>query len=191
MKPIAASLAAALLLAPATARADEASAWSKYERRVDGILDALHAASTELAPTIDEILRDIKHQRRAAMARLDAMVSKAERARVQKLVRHVRADVQPAAEAAVLAATGQRLASLVEESVGAVRLATTDALHLHTLRILLKRTRYTAELLGPGDGSEQRLRWLIEAQKRLGEANDVATLVTRLRGVEQRSTRCV
>jgi hypothetical protein len=44
MKPIAASLAAALLLAPATARADEASAWSKYERRVDGILDALHAA---------------------------------------------------------------------------------------------------------------------------------------------------
>ncbi len=152
------------------------------------LLDALHAASTELAPTIDEILRDIKHQRRDAMARLDAMVSKAERARVQKLVRHVRADVQPAAEAAVLAATGQRLASLVEESVGAVRLATTDALHLHTLRILLKRTRYTAELLGPGDGSEQRLRWLIEAQKRLGEANDVATLVTRLRGVEQRST---
>lgn len=44
MKPVAASLAAALLLAPATARADEASAWSKYERRVDGILDALHAA---------------------------------------------------------------------------------------------------------------------------------------------------
>lgn len=44
MKPIAASLAAALLLAPAAARADEAAAWSKYERRADGILDALHAA---------------------------------------------------------------------------------------------------------------------------------------------------
>lgn len=44
MKPIAASLAAALLLAPATVRADEATAWSRYERCVDGILDALHAA---------------------------------------------------------------------------------------------------------------------------------------------------
>lgn len=44
MKPIGAYLAAALLLAPAIARADEASAWSKYERRVDGILDTLHAA---------------------------------------------------------------------------------------------------------------------------------------------------
>ena len=44
MKPIAACLAAALSLTPTIARADEASAWSKYERRVDGILDALHAA---------------------------------------------------------------------------------------------------------------------------------------------------
>lgn len=42
MKPITACLAAALLLAPATARADAASAWSKYEHRVDGILAALH-----------------------------------------------------------------------------------------------------------------------------------------------------
>jgi len=44
MKLIAACLAAALSLTPTIAQADEASAWSKYERRVDGILDTLHTA---------------------------------------------------------------------------------------------------------------------------------------------------
>ncbi|MBU0659983.1 MAG: hypothetical protein KJ876_07310 [Alphaproteobacteria bacterium] len=44
MKLIGACLAAALLLTPGIAKADDASAWSKYERRVDGILDALHSA---------------------------------------------------------------------------------------------------------------------------------------------------
>lgn len=44
MKLIAACLAAALSLTPTIAQADKASAWSKYERRVDGILDTLHTA---------------------------------------------------------------------------------------------------------------------------------------------------
>lgn len=78
--------------------------------------------------------------------------------------------------------------SLVEQCGEAAKLAATDVQHLHSLRILLKRTRYTKELLGSRDDSESHVRWLIEAQQRLGEANDIATLVTRLRAMEQRST---
>lgn len=152
------------------------------------LLHALRVASKELTPAIDEVLREVNESRRDAMDRLAAMVSKPERARVQRLIKRARVGGEPASEAAAVAEAGRHLGLLVEQSIEAARLATTDAQHLHALRILLKRTRYTAELLTPQVGNEERLRWLIEAQKRLGEANDVATLVTRLRCVEQRST---
>lgn len=153
------------------------------------LLHALRAASKELSPAIDDVLREVNQSRKDALDRVAAMVSKPQRARVQRLIKRARVGGEPASKKAeVVTAAERRLGSLVEQSIEAARLATTDAQHLHALRILLKRTRYTAELLTPQGGSEDRLRWLIEAQKRLGEANDVATLVTRLRCIEQRST---
>jgi exopolyphosphatase/guanosine-5'-triphosphate,3'-diphosphate pyrophosphatase len=59
----------------------------------------------------------------------------------------------------------------------------TDLVRMHELRVAIKRLRYVGEVLGPvldQRVSAEAMPRLVEAQGRLGEVNDVATLVERM-----------
>lgn len=148
------------------------------------LLGALLEAGGEHAEGVRRVMREVARERGRAWTRLRRLASPERRARLS--VRVERA-VGAWKGVSITAPARARLSQLVAEALVTVQASMHDASQLHLLRIVLKRVRYTAELLlgreEAGEAGPAPVRWLLEAQRRLGDVNDVATLVSRLRGM--------
>ncbi len=154
------------------------------------LLGELRVAWKDKAGAIDTVLVSIAKERRAAWTQLRERVGSHDREEVRRLRRVLDAGLKDVeVGSAVLAAAREQVAALVEQARLLVVESRSDSQQLHRLRIVLKRIRYTMELLFSRDvlGAESpaALRWIVEAQRRLGEVNDAATLAARLHRLQQ------
>ena len=133
---------------------------------------------------IEEILRWLDRDRSLAQRRLEEALLIATPALVRRLANELReSDVAGPTEALIAEVARSRVAEMVKRARAAAAKDLRELEALHELRLSIKDLRYGVEVLGPALDEAARSEAyprLVEAQQRLGEVNDLATLVERM-----------
>jgi CHAD domain-containing protein len=163
------------------------------------LLDELHLSRRERSGAVGRVGMIVAKERDAARKRFAARVPVAEMRRLVRKLDRVFAELAEGETAApthadrswrwVIEARVARRANNLLSSItdaGAVYLPE----RLHTVRIAMKKLRYSVELLaeGGGDPADVSLRQLRRGQELLGQMHDLAVLLERVRSVQAKLT---
>lgn len=132
---------------------------------------------------IEEILRWLGRDRALAQQRLREALVIATPERVRELGNELVPGGAGEAARSIAEVSRDRMAGMAARARAAAAADLRELGALHELRLSIKDLRYGVELLGAALGDDVRSKVfprLVEAQQRLGEVNDLATLVERM-----------
>lgn len=147
------------------------------------LLGALRGPGGARLAGIEEVLRWLARDRTLARQRLAEALHSATPERVRRLARALEASEDESAARPIGAVARERIAEMARRARAASGADLGEMEALHELRLAIKDLRYGLEVLGPALDEAARSEAyprLVEAQQRLGEVNDVATLVDRI-----------